>query len=377
MTAPEPVLQRKSVAGVLASEPRFLPDQRFPGDVAHAPRMDWSRPEEARSEKTKDGEEDRGSSKGKAESLSHAPEKAAAPLKEKGPEAPKTPEAKPQQPQRQPQKAITGGSGASGGEKEAAGPSSAERAETVKKMSEQFQMSPGKPEMQRNAPLMTPLPGQAQAKETKEPARPESTAATHSSETHTPSNAERPSVAGAKSETATTTSSGSTSSSSNKSENKAEGPAARAAEGKSETAEKGKTGESAPARAEAAREKSETQDTLRRAVQQAREVERGEDFTGMRRSAGYQQAKTEMDVRQQHTLRESATPQNEQSEVRQSHSSQSSAGEGEGRGNQEKPGEELQQRSDRGERHQRRRQNSQSGYEAETEDEELLAESED
>ena len=112
-------------------------------------------------------------------------------------------------------------------------------------------------------------------------------------------------------------------------------------------------------------------------MQQAREVDRGEDFTGMRRSAGYQQAKSELDVRQQHLPRESSPQQSEPNEVRQTHSSQSSTGEGEGRGNQEKHGDELQQRSDRGERHQRRRQNEQSNYEAETEDEEMPSESED
>lgn len=356
---------RKNVAGVLAVEARVAPSLRFPGDAVVVPRplLDWSRPEERHSEAQstrKESEEDGASRSGKTEGeRKREPEKSPTPVKEKAPEAPKAAEAKPQQPQRQLQKAITGGSGG-GGDKEAAGPSAAERAETVKKMSEQFQMSPGKPEMQRNAPMMTPLPGQAPA-----PAK-EQSKTTAEPQTAPKENAPTPSNT-AKSETTTTTTTA-------KTETPTRG------ESKAEPSEKGKAaGDSGPTRTEGGREKAEStpQENLRRATQAARETERGEDFTGMRRSAGYQQAKGEMDGRHHNTPREVPTSNTEPGELRQSHSSQSSHGEGEGRGNQEKPGEEMQQRSDRGERQQRRRQNGQGGLETESEEEEVLLELEE
>lgn len=200
--------------------------------------------------------------------------------------------------------------------------------------------------------MMTPLPGQTSAKEQSKTTEAQATPKESAPNTGTPS----------KTETLTTITTA-------KSETKADGPTR---EPKSEPPEKAK------APGEGSREKSETtpQENLRRATQAARETERGEDFTGMRRSAGYQQAKGEQDVRHHHLPREASTSNPEQTELRQSHSSQSSQGEGENRGNQEKPGEEMQQRSDRGER-QRRRQNPQGGLEAESEDEEAALELEE
>ena len=365
---------RKNVGGVMAAvESRVVPDLRFPGDtaLAHRPLLDWSRPEEHHSSEShssrKESEEDSGRATRSEGERRKEPEKASAPVKEKASEATKAPEAKPQQPQRQLQRAITGGSGAAGGDKDAGGPSAAERAETVKKMSEQFQMSPTKPEMLRNAPLMTPLPGQTQAKE---PAKP-------LVENQATAKENAPTAPAAKSETAVTSTTTTTTTA--KSESKPEGPAR--GEGKTESSEKGKSADPASRTdtGASARDKSEAspQENLRRAVQVAREADRGEDFTGMRRSTGYQQAKSEMDVRQQHQPRETSSNHSEPSELRQSHSSQSSQGESEGRGHQDKPGEGMQQRSDRGERHQRRRQNGQSGLELENEEEDALLEFEE
>ncbi|MBN9414811.1 MAG: hypothetical protein J0I12_05190 [Candidatus Eremiobacteraeota bacterium] len=248
------------------------PDLRFPGDVR--PFFDWSRLEEPTHHKESEEE-----TRPKAEpERKREPEKVAQ-VKEKAIEAPKAPETKAQQPQRQQQRAISVGSG--GGEKEAGGPSAAERAETVKKMSEQFQLAPSKPEMQRNAPLLPPLPGTTSAKE---------------------NSSERPAKNESRPET---------------------GPLL-----------------------EAGHEKAETTQNQRRTPH---ETERGPAF---------QPAKSE-------------APQREQSELPQSHTSHS---ESEGRGNQEKPGEEMQQRSDRGERQPRRRQNHQ---EADQDDEEALLEFEE
>ena len=365
---------RKNVAGVLASEARVIPDLRFPGDavVSSRPLVDWSRAEERHSEPQatrKEAEEDSTSRSAKAENeRKREPEKTAAPVKEKPAEATKTPEAKPPQPQRPIPKAITAGAGG-GGDKEATGPSAAERAETVKKMSEQFQLLPGKPETQRNAPLMPPLPGPGQ---TKEPAKALNEG--QGPKENAPAERANQGVAATRSETATNTPT------SSKSEPKTE--AATRSEGKAETSERSKApGESNPTRNEStsSREKAETspQENLRRATQAAREVERGEDFTGMRRSAGYQQAKSEMDLRQNLPQHEAPTSNSEPGELRQSHSSQSSQGESEGRGNQERPGEEMQQHSDRGERHQRRRQNPQALLDSDTEEEEALLELEE
>ena len=373
-------MPRKKVLGFLATDARVQPDLRFPGDLmlTARPQSERNRPDEQHSESRKDSEEERSGSSSKSEPERHRePEKAALAPKEKTPDKEKAPEVKPQQPQRQIQRAITGGGGPSCGEnKEAGGSSSAERAENVKKMSEQFQVSPGKPEVQRNAPLMTPLPGQnAPAKETAK-ATPESN--TPPNETRASATAERSTGVAASPKTEM---SASKTESASKSEStvKSEGPVR--AEGKSESSEKGK-GESGSSKAEGAKGENAPQEGVRRerVAPTVREIDPGEDFTGMRRSAGYQQAKTEMDYRQQTTgtPREAQTPE-QGSERRPSQPSQSTSGDAEGRGgNQEKPGEEMQQRSDRGERQQGRRHNNQSQFEKELEEEEaLLAESEE
>jgi ribonuclease E len=234
------------------------------------------------------------------------------PIKEKKAEKEKALEAKPQAPPRPLQRAIVGAGGKGAAKNE--GPTTASRVETMKKFSEQFQLSFGKQETVRTAPQVPPPPGQTT---TPVAAQPQAQAAQLTQRIDTK-----------------------------------EATETRAAT-KSEAGKKEEVAKVETVRAE------KPERILNHVEKPA---EKGEDWTGMRRSTGFQQVKQEMDTRQQHSAApQRETPTQEKTETRQAqqNSGSSSGGERDQQKGQERQGEQHKdqqrerQRDDHHHRHER------------------------
>lgn len=284
-----------------AAETRILPQQILMASRLEEPRMT------AAQGRTSPTEDEPAIAKGKEESNKKSSADKGETAKEKRAEKEKEREGKAPLPQRLQQR-QGGGAGGGGQAKPDQGPSTAERAETIKKFSEQFQMASEKSDPHKPGPQVPPPPGQpAQAPKREGRAEGNNPSPGQEGRENPPSASNTP-----------------------KSEQSAARREPEAAKPEANRAER------VPAR--------EGQD------------KQPEDFSGLRRNAGQSSPRSEMEHRQAQPQSSNAAP-SEKGEARHG----TSSGEGDHRGGEQHQGEREQPR----EQSERRSQREESGQKQE------------